>query len=250
MGAEATYVEGAWVLSVIEKPWHPSVVKAAAILAMALSILLVGCGEAGLLDGVGDRSRGYVQGDQSTTTTIVAVVAGTGDEGLISATDVQWFNDDLPNQMTGTSEQVIRGVWQRELNSRFVQSSRSEISVAIPTIMFPDLVPETIRWITSQLVFDASTGVLDPDTTVAFGLWMSDPYQSDAGRLGVLRVGKTPADLLPNRSELVPIIVPDGISLGWTEAGHRYELFCRSDISEELCVDIAHSAAPLSGLLP
>jgi hypothetical protein len=219
-------------------------------MALALATLLVGCGDSGLLDGVGERSRGYVQGDQSTTTTIVAVVAGTGDEGLIGATDVQWFNDDLPNQMTGTPEQVVRGVWERELNSRFVQSSRSEIATALPTVMFPDLVPETVRWITSQLVFDASTGVLDPDTTVAFGFWISDPYQSDAARLGVLRVGNAAADLLPTRSEIVPIIVPDGISLGWTEAGHRYELFCRSDISEELCVDIAHSSALLSGLLP
>ena len=238
------------MLSVIEEPWHPWAVKAVATLGLALSILLVGCGEAGLLDGVGDRSRGYVQGGQSTTTTIVAVVAGTGDEGLIGATDVQWFNDDLPNQMTGTSEQIVRGVWERELNSRFVQSSRSEISAAIPSIMFPDLVPETVRWITSQLVFDSSTGALDPDTMVAFGFWMSDPYQSDAARLGVLRVGTAAADLLPIRSQIVPIIVPDGISLGWTEAGHRYEMFCRSDISEELCVDIAHSSAPLSGLLP
>lgn len=215
-----------------------------------LSLLLVGCGDAGLLDGVGDRARGYVQGEETTTTTLVAVVAGTGDEGLVGAADVQWFNDDLANQMQGSAEEVVRGVWQRELNSRFVQSSRSEIATALPAIMFPDLVPETVRWVTSQLVFDASTGVLDPDTTAAFGLWISDPYQSDAARLGVLRVGKAAADLLPSRSEIVPIIVPDGISLGWTEAGHRYELFCRSDISEELCIDVAHSAAPLSGLLP
>ena len=224
--------------------------KRIAIAGVALSVLMVGCGEAGLFDGVGDRTRGYVQGDETTTTTLVAIAAGTGDEGLVGAIDVSWFNDDLPNQMTGTSEEVVRGVWERELNSRFVQSSRSEIASALPTIMFPDLVPENVRWITSQLVFDASTGVLDPDTTAAFGLWISDPYQSDAARLGVLRVGKAAGDLLPARSEIVPIIVPDGISIGWTEAGHRYELFCRSDISEELCIDVAHSSEPLSSLLP
>jgi len=220
------------------------------VAVVAFSTLLAGCGEAGLLDGVGDATREYVKGDELLTTTVVPVVAGTGDEGLIGATDVQWFNDDLPNQMSGTSDEVIRGAWERELNSRFVQSSRSEIATALPRIMFPDLVPEAVRWITSQLVFDASTGVLDSDTTAAFGLWMSDPYQSDAGRLGVLRVGKAATDLLGTRSDIVPIIVPDGISLGWTEAGHRYELFCRSDISEELCIDVAHSTAPLVGLLP
>jgi hypothetical protein len=224
--------------------------KRLAIVGLAFSALLSGCGEAGLLDGVGDATRGYVQGEGSTTTTIAAVATGTGDEGLVGATDVQWFNDDLPNQMIGTSEQVTQGVWERELNSRFVQSSRTEIAQALPSVMFPDLVPENVRWITSQLVFDEATGALDADTTAAFGLWTSDPYQSDTARLGVLRVGEAAADLLAVRSEIVPIIVPDGMSLGWTEAGHRYELFCRSDVTEDLCIDVAHSAAPLAELLP
>jgi hypothetical protein len=221
-----------------------------AIVGLMLSALLVGCGEAGLLDGVGDATRVYVEGDQTTTTTVVPVAAGTGDEGLIGAMDAKWFNDDIPNQITGTSDQVVRGVWERELKSRFVQSSRTEISSALPSIMFPDLVPENVQWITSQLVFDEATGILDPDATAAFGLWVADPYQSDAARLGVLRVGRAATDLLPTRSEIVPIIVPDGISLSWTEDGHRYELFCRADISEELCGDVADSAVPLAGLLP
>lgn len=224
--------------------------KRLAIGALALSVFLVGCGDVGLLDGVGDRTRAFVEGDVTTTTTLVPVVAGRGDEGLIGATDVQWFNDDIADQMTGTPEEVINGVWRRELNSRFVQSSRMEIAAALPSIMFPDLVPETVRWITSQLVYDETTGTLDPDTSAAFGIWTADPYQSDPARLGVLRVGKAASDLLPMRSDIVPIIVLDGISLGWTEAGYRYELFCRSDISEELCVDVANSTSPLSGLLP
>ncbi len=224
--------------------------KRLVIVGLAFSAVISGCGEAGVLDGVGDATRGYVQGEETSTTSIVAVAAGLEDEGLIGATDVQWFNDDLPNQMTGTSEQVTRGVWERELNSRFVQSSRTEIAQALPSLMFPDLVPENVQWITSQLVFDEATGALDADTTAAFGLWASDPYQSDTARLGVLRVGEAAADLLVVRSQIVPIIVPDGISLGWTEAGHRYELFCRSDVSEELCIDVAHSAVPLAELLP
>jgi hypothetical protein len=224
--------------------------KRVAIVGLAFSALLSGCGDAGPLDGVGDATRGYVQGGETTTTSIAAVVAGTGEEGLIGVNDVDWFNDDLPNQMSGSAEQVVRGVWERELNSRFVQSSRTEIAQALSSLMFPDLVPENVRWITSQLVFDEATGALDADTTAAFGLWTSDPYQSDTARLGVLRVGEAAADLLQVRSEIVPIIVPDGISLGWTEAGHRYELFCRSDVSEELCIDVAHSAAPLVDLLP
>jgi hypothetical protein len=237
-------------MSVIGEPCHPKDMRWWAIVGAALSLLLVGCGEAGILDGVGDATRSYVEGDQTTTTIIVPLVAGTGDEGLIGSINAKWFNDDIPNQMMGTPEQVVRGVWERELKSRFVQSSRTEIVAALPTIMFPDLVPENVQWITSQLVFDATAGALDADTTAAFGLWISDPYESDAARLGVLRVGKAATDLLPTRSEIVPIIVPDGISLSWTEEGHRYELFCRSDISEELCGEVADSAVPLIMLLP
>ena len=55
--------------------------------------------------------------------------------------------------------------------------------------MFPDLVPENVQWITSQLVFDEATGILDPDATAAFGLWVADPYQSDAARLGAVLFG-------------------------------------------------------------
>lgn len=224
--------------------------KRFAIGVLALSMLLVGCGDVGLLDGLGGSTRAFIEGDTTTTTTVFAVVAGTGDERLIGAAHVQWFNDEVANQMTGTPDVVIAGVWQRELNSRFVQSSRAEIAAALPSITFPELVPETVLWITSQLVYDETTGTLDPDISAAFGIWTADPYQFDGARLGVLRVGKAAGDLLPTRSGIVSIIVPDGLSLGWQEAGYRYELFCRSDISEELCVDVASSAAPLSGLLP
>ena len=48
----------------------------------------------------------------------------------------------------------------------------------------------------------------------------------------------------------VEAIGPDGVSLGWTESGHRYELFCRSEVSEQLCVEVAASWVPLAGLAP
>lgn len=217
---------------------------------LLFSLLLVGCGQAGLLDGVGDRTRSYVQGDDSTTSTLVPVIAGVGDEGLIGVAGVQWFNDAIASKASGTPDDVIAGVWERELNSRFVQSSRVEIAAALPSIMFPALVPQAARWITSQLVYDLSTGNLDPDTSAAFGIWTSDPYQSANSRLGVLRVGSAASDVLSEKSDIVSIIVPDGVSLGWTEEGHRYELFCRSDISEELCGEMANSTAPLNSLLP
>ncbi|MCB1245946.1 MAG: hypothetical protein KDB69_01615, partial [Acidimicrobiia bacterium] len=73
-------------------------------------------------------------------------------------------------------------------------------------------------------------------------------YQSDAGRIAVLRIGKAATDAPPERSEISSIVVPDGLSLGWTELGMRYELFCRSEVSADLCLHVAESASPLEDI--
>jgi hypothetical protein len=123
------------------------------------------------------------------------------------------------------------------------------LASALPSLRFPEFVPGQVRWITSQLVYRESTGLLDPDTSAAFGLWTSDPYQSDTGRIGVLRVGSAAIDTLGRRSSIDLVVVADGISLGWTESSMQYELFCRSEISEQLCTDVATSVLPMSDLL-
>jgi hypothetical protein len=225
-------------------------VKRFAPVIAAVALLAVGCGEAGLLDGVGDRTRTYMQGETTTTISIPTVAAGTGDEALVGALDVVWYNDAKDPQHVGESGDVVAGVWEDRVgNSRFVQSSRAELAAALPSLRFPEFVPDQVRWITSQLVYRESTGQLDPDTSAAFGLWTSDPYQSDTGRIGVLRVGKAAVDTQDQRSDIDLVVVPDGISLGWSESSLRYELFCRSEISEQLCTDVATSVLPMSELL-
>jgi len=224
--------------------------KRIAVLVALLSILAAACGEAGVLDGVGARAQGFVEGDATTTSSVAALPAGTGDEGLVAVSDILWFNDDITPQYTGSPDEVVASVWARKLNSRFVQSARAEIAEAMPAIRFPRLVPSDVRWVTSQLVYDGDTGLLDTDTSAAFGLWSAEPYQTDTSRLGVLRIGKAAIDSPTERSDVVPILVPDGVSLGWTESGYRYELFCRSSISDELCTEVAMSSVLLSELLP
>ena len=239
-------------MSVPGHPCHPSTVKINRVVVLVAmgAILASGCGEAGLLDGAGDRTRSVVHGATTTTVAPIAVAAGTADEGLIPGGDILWFNDDIDPQFTGSSPEVIDAVWKRQLGSRFVQASRREIAAAMPALSFPSLVPQQVRWVTSQLVYNETSGALDPDTSAAFGLWTAEPYRSDTARLGVLRVGRGLPDDLAERSEISVIAVPDGVSLGWTESGHRYELFCRSEVSEELCLEVAESSVPLSGLAP
>lgn len=238
------------VVSVAGIPCHPCVMKRIAVVVAVMSLVAAACGETGVLDGVGVRTQAFVEGDATTTSTVVALAAGTGDEGLVSATDVLWFNDDIATQHSGSPQDVVESVWKRKIKSRFIQSSRAEIAAAMPAIRFPELVPSDVRWVTSQLVYDRDTGLLDSETSAAFGLWSAEPYQSDTSRIGVLRVGRASVDTPAARSDIVPILVPDGVSLGWTESGYRYELFCRSSVSDELCTEVASSSVLLSDLLP
>jgi hypothetical protein len=220
-----------------------------AILA-AVGVLLAACGDAGPLDGLGDASRGWVYGDVSTSTTIAVVDGGAAGEALISASQVLWLNDEIADQASGTSSEVIAAVWQRQVEGRFVQASRAEVAAALPTLEFPTVVPADTIWVTSQLVYDLDSGALDLDTAAAFGMWRVEPYTVTEGRIMVLRVGVASDTAPPARSDVTPIVVPDGLSLGWTEAGLRYELFCRSTLSEDLCFEVADSFAALGDLLP
>ncbi len=239
-------------MSVTGSPCQASPMNRAFALAVIVAVAasVAACGDAGPLDGVGDLTRDVVRGDTTTTTVVVAVAAGQPDEGLVEATDLLWFNDEIEPQFAGESDDVIAAVWARRLPGRFVQASRREIAAAMPALSFPSLVPQQVRWITSQLVYNETSGTLDPDTSAAFGLWTSEPYQVDTSRIGVLRVGRAQPDVPSARSEISVTAVPDGVSLGWTESGHRYELFCRSEVSEELCVEVAASSVPLAGLAP
>jgi hypothetical protein len=231
-------------------PCHDFSVKRIALL-IVLALIAVACGEAGLLDGAGDRTRVYAQGPTTTTLAVPSVPIGAAGESAVASVDVLWFNDQKDPQFRGEPEDVVADVWSGRIgNSRFVQSSRGEIADALPLLMFPALLPDQVLWVTSQLVYDEVSGTLDPDTSAAFGLWTTDPYQSDTGRLGVLRVGRTATDAIRQRSQMISVVVPDGLSLGWTEESMRYELFCRSEVSQELCIEIAESFTTMSDLLP
>lgn len=219
-------------------------------IALVLVVVAAACGESGALQRVGEASSGWVTAVTMPTTTTPPVVIEIGNEGLVGASDVLWANDDIgPVSPSSDPRFAVAAVWDRQIGSRFVQASRAEIAAALPTMRFPEAVPEDVRWMTSQLVFDPVSGLLDVDTSAAFGLWTVEPYTVENGRLAVLRVGSAPVGVGAAKSDVVPIIVPDGLSLGWTEAGLRYELFCRVTIPEPVCNAIVDSFVPLNELL-
>jgi hypothetical protein len=213
---------------------------------IAAALMLASCGDA--LGGVGDLSHRVVFGSGSTTTTI-EVVPDSQLLRLKGITDLVWSNDGIDADTAGLGrDELITGVWLRgDKANPFVQASRREIAAALPGIEFPQLAPERVTHVSSQLLFDQLTGILDASTAAAFGLWVGEPYdlpRSD-GQLAVLRVGlRTPDDEVDG--EVLSFQVTDGRELAWTDGPYVYQLFCRTGMSEAACFEMAGSTIPLS----
>lgn len=222
------------------------------VVLTALSVLFAACGESGLLDTAGDRSKDFVFGDSlpTTSTNASTVIVPAGDGKLVSTRSVAWLNDTLSDSSTGSADFVIAKVWQRRTDeTRFVQASRAEIAAAVPGIFFPTAVPEDVTWVTSQLVFDLASATLDADVSAAFGLWSVDPYTSEEGRRGILRVGSSGGTTLVE-GEIRPEQTDLGFVMTWVVGTYRYELFCPIPISETACRETAESSRPLANQLP
>jgi hypothetical protein len=203
------------------------------------------CGNA--LEGVGEVSRRVVHGDDAESTdTTEAESAGLGLKGI---TDLVWWNDELDARNGGRSA-LIREVWQRgDGIGPYVQASRAEISVALPGVEFPKLAPEAITYVTSQLVFDPQTALLDAATSAAFGLWAAEPYSVPRAeaQLVVLRVGLATSGE-ESATDIASFSVGSGRELAWVDGDYVYQLFCRTGVGESACFAIAESTAPLAVL--
>jgi len=226
---------------------HLRRVAAAAVLAMTAA----SCGD--LLSGVGDLSEQVVHGDRPATTTTTR--GSSIDLRLKGVTDVAWFNDGM-DVATGnlSRDDTIVAVWLdrefRDAEGGFVQATRREIAHALPGVQFPQLVPEQITHVTSQLVYDTFSGTLDASTTAAFGLWAGEPYTAPRGesQLVVLRVGLKTFSADPD-DEILSFQVSDGKELAWSHGDFVYQLFCRRGISEQACYAMTESTIPLDLML-
>jgi hypothetical protein len=222
--------------------------KRIALLA-ALTLLAAACGDGGMLDGLGDRSKVAVHGEASTTTTKVEPVRAETPLGSIRASDLIWYNDGLAGEGAGIPNQVIAAVWGRgDGVSSVIQASRTEISLALPGIQFPELAPDISGWVTSQLVYDVASGTLGATTSAQFGLWHLEPYSADGGRTAVMWVRPaTSSDVI---GSIFPEATTEGLNLSWVAESYRYRIFCPTGLLEDYCWQMAESAMPLSLLLP
>lgn len=217
-------------------------------LILVLALVSGACGN--LLEGVGDLSEGIVNSDRSTTTT---TLPGALDLRLEPITSARWVNDELGATTAGlTFDDLLLAVWLRgDQVNEFVQASRREVSEALPGVEFPQLAPQGVTHVTSQLVYDVATATLGVGTAAAFGLWVGEPYTAprSESQLAVLRVGvKTFDDGSPD-NEILSFSVADGRELSWVDGDYVYQLYCRTGVSIESCEAMASSTVPLSLLV-
>ncbi|MBW3666535.1 MAG: hypothetical protein KY394_02960 [Actinobacteria bacterium] len=242
------------------------------MLAAALSLLASACGDAPL-GSVGDRSSEWINEPEVSTTTTVPVTIPV----VISSDNLAWSNDDIVNDNLGDPGATVAAVFARREGDRFIQASRAEITVALPGIGFPANVPNGARWVSSQLVIEA-TGEVADDPSAAFGIWSAEPYtrSRSVAQMAVLRVALDPetiaelaaateppscarfSDRNTDNCEIVDIggrtiwrlQGSGGTTLIWFDDTYRYELFGRDYLQEEALLGMAEVMIPLAQLEP
>ncbi|MGH8874163.1 MAG: hypothetical protein ACRDVM_02765 [Acidimicrobiia bacterium] len=236
---------------------------------LLMTVVMVGaltaCGDDPLAQA-GNRSSTWIQeasGGPPLTPTVTTVPVIRAHR----SSSLTWVNDELGVPVVAGPREVLRAVWTRGGQDRFVQASRSEIAAALPAVQFPSVVPEAVEYVTSQLVFDPETGSLSDEWAAAFGLWSVVPYSRsrNAGQEGVLWVaadgpgGSSGCERFPDRQEECETATLSdgpawrlsedyGSTLVWFEEGYRYELFTRRDVPEDLALRMAEEMAPLAEL--
>jgi hypothetical protein len=214
-----------------------------------LALVVAACGDEGLLDGLGDRSADVIHGETSITTTTLEFDKADAPLGSVRASDVVWFNDGIAGEGSGTILEVVSAVWRRgDGITSVIQASRTEISAALSGIQFPELLPDRVGWVTSQLVFDVASGTLGADTSAQFGLWHEEPYTVEGGRTAVMWV--RPATSNDSIGSIIAENTPSSLVLSWVAESFHYQVSCPVELLEDLCWQMAESPMPLSLLLP
>jgi hypothetical protein len=218
-------------------------------IVVVIAVVLAACGDGGLLDGLGDRSAEIVHGDTSLITTTEVPDTADAPLGSVRASDLAWYNDTIANQGTGGPGEVTSAVWVRgDGVSSVIQASRSEIVAVLPGIQFPELVPDVVGWVTSQLVFDVASATLGASRSAQFGLWRVEPYSVEGAQSAVMWVRPaTSSDLI---GSITSESTQTALVLSWVAESFHYQISCPIELPEELCWQMAESPMPLSLLLP
>ncbi|MCI0425618.1 MAG: hypothetical protein L0Z47_07190 [Actinobacteria bacterium] len=238
------------------------------MLLVTLLFLVVACGETPL-QSVGDRSSGWINEPEVTTTTLLRVDVPRS----IPTAQLGWSNDDIGVVDYPDAAAAVAAVFERREGDRFIQASRHEIVIALPELVFPTTVPYGAEWVSSQLVIENS-GLVAAEPSAAFGIWSAEPYSRSrtVAQMAVLRVATDPetaaevsaadADVscarFAERStdecallqlggrNVWKLTASGGDTLIWFEGPYRYELFGRSFVPTDVLEGMAADTAPLA----
>lgn len=240
--------------------------------ALAASVFISACGDTPL-GSVGQRSSDWINDPTVATTTTVPVTIPSA----TTSAELAWSNDEIVSSNLEDPEATVAEVFSRREGDRFIQASRAEIAVALPGVGFPAKVPYGAKWVSSQLVIEAS-GLVADDPSAAFGIWSAEPYtrSRSVAQMAVLRVAIDPESI----AELAEATEPPscarfsdrntetcdlleiggrttwklsgsgGTTLIWFDDTYRYELFGRSFVREEALLEMAEATVPLAQLEP
>ena len=235
----------------------------ALFMVLACLIVVSACSEDPLAD-IGRVTNEWIgeRPDADVRTTVSTTPAPS----FRSASEVIWANDYLVSNPV-TPDEALNVVWERrESGNKYVQAARAEIAGALPGIAFPNLLPEDIEYVSSQLLFDGD-GTLANDYIAAFGMWTAEPYtvSRSVGQYGILWVTvpdpeKSGCDRFSNREiSSCDTVLFSGVTgwalasggeetLVWIAGDYQYEFFHRSQVDSETAQRMATAMIPLSAV--
>ncbi len=243
--------------------------KRVALGCVVVGLVLSACGDQPL-GTLGNRSSAWIN-EPTVPSTQPRVFEAPKP---VSAEALLWANDDILNTQFDNTDEFLAEVFARRDGDSFIQSSRTEISFALPGVMFPGMLPPTAEWVSSQLIFD-NDGTLSAEPTAAFGVWSAEPYtrSRSVAQMAVLRVATDPdgatstaedpgagcaqlSDQTTQRCEYVSEDSTDtwelrsaaGTTLVWFDSGFRYELFGRDFVTTSSLYEMRQSMVPLSSV--
>jgi hypothetical protein len=242
---------------------------------LVIGLLLFGaCDSEALLGPEGVAGEWLAATEETVPPTEEDVLVSSGLRTSLSAL---WPNDPLSVAATVPDEGVVGVIWENSGQvDRFVQVSRSDISKAIPDIRFPELIPDSVEFISTQLIFFPRTGGLDSAPAAAFGLWTVSPYSlsRSVGQKAVIFVhvldqevsfegditqgcGQFQARELSSCERINLGLNPawwlsslEGNILVWYSGELRYEMTIRPPVTRAIAEQVASSSVPLGTQLP
>lgn len=243
-----------------------------ALMALSAIVLLSACSTDSLFspDGVSADWLADVEEVE-----VIPVATDLPPAELILSHTVVWPNDALASDAVEPTE-ALALIWAASGGKdRFVQVARSDMAVVAPNLAFPEFIPESVAFVSSQLVFTTQTGELAQTPLAAFGLWSVEPYSlsRSVGQKAVIFVydlGEEPVfegDLTLGCSQFQdrelsscdPVQIGEaqgwwlsslqGNILVWYVGALRYEMTVRPPITRVIGEKVAASSVPLTTLL-